>query len=171
VRKQFVSHIDAENTEIPFLVNRKSAFTESTGKTLNFLSSEIIHAAFNVHRELGPGLLESVYQACMLKELRDMGVEVQAELPVPVMYRGEVVSHDGFRIDLLVGDRIIVELKSVEAVQPVHKKQLLTYLRLTNKELGLLINFGEVLLKNGISRIINSPKTCSAGSSDPREQA
>ena len=138
--------------------------------SLNFLSSEIIRAAINVHKELGPGLLESVYQACMLKELRDMEVAVQAELPVPVLYRGELVSHDGFRMDILVEDRIIVELKSVEAVQPVHKKQLLTYLRLTNKELGLLINFGELLLKKGIHRIINSPKTYSvksAGSGDP----
>jgi GxxExxY protein len=142
--------------------------------SLNFLSSKIIHAAINVHQELGPGLLESVYQACMLKEFRDMEVEVVAELPVPVMYKGELMSHEGFRMDLLVEDRIIVELKSVEAVQPVHKKQLLTYLRLTNKELGLLINFGEVLLKKGIHRIINSPKTYSVNpvdSSDQRERA
>ena len=136
---------------------------------INFLSSKIIHAAVSVHRELGPGLLESVYQACMLKELRNMELQVESELPVPVFYKGDLVSHEGFRIDLLVEDRIIVELKSVEAVQPVHKKQLLTYLRLTNKELGLLINFGEALLKKGICRIINSPKShslASLGSSD-----
>ena len=141
---------------------------------LNSLSSQIINAAINVHKELGPGLLESVYQASMLKELRDMEVEVEAELPVPVFYRDELVSHEGFRIDLLVEDRIIVELKSVEAVQPVHKKQLLTYLRLTNKELGLLINFGELLLKKGIYRIINSPKPHAvfpAGSSESSERA
>ena len=123
---------------------------------LNFLSSKIIQAAINVHKELGPGLLESVYKSCLAIELRFMKVQVRTEVPLPVLYRGEIVNNEGFRIDLLVEDLIIVELKSVEKVQPVHKKQLLTYLRLANKELGLLINFGDVLLKEGIHRIINS---------------
>jgi GxxExxY protein len=87
-----------------------------------------------------------------------MGIKVQAEVSLPIFYRGKKVNEQGFRLDLLVEDRIIVELKSVEKVEPVHKKQLLTYLRLANKPLGLLINFNESLLKDGITRIINTPK-------------
>lgn len=124
---------------------------------LNQLSSQIIKAAINVHRELGPGLLESVYQACMILELKDMSINVQAEVPLPIFYHGQKVSEEGFRLDLLVEDLIVVELKSVEQVQPVHKKQLLTYLRLAKKPLGLLINFNERMLKEGITRIVNSP--------------
>ena len=123
---------------------------------LNELSSQIIKAAINVHRELGPGLLESVYQKCMVIELKGMNLNVQAEIALPVLYRGQHVDEEGFRIDLLVEDKIIVELKSVEKILPVHQKQLLTYLRLAKKELGLLINFNQVLLKDGICRIINT---------------
>lgn len=125
---------------------------------LNFLSSKIIEAAIAVHKELGPGLLESVYQSCMVIELNQMNLQIQSEMTLPVQYKGQEVSREGFRIDLLVEDVIIVELKSVEHVLPVHKKQLLTYLRLANKDLGLLINFGDALLKKGIYRIINSRK-------------
>ena len=125
---------------------------------LNFLSSKIIQAAINVHKELGPGLLESVYLSCIVIEFNLMNMNVRAEVPLPVFYRGQKINNEGFRIDLLVEDLTIVELKSVEKVQPVHKKQLLTYLRLADKELGLLINFGEALLKDGIHRIINSRK-------------
>ena len=125
---------------------------------INQLSSQIIKAAINVHKELGPGLLESVYQACMIIELKRMGIEVQSEVPLPIFYRGQSVHEEGFRLDLLVEDTIIVELKSVEEVKPVHKKQLLTYLRLAKKQLGLLINFNKVLLKDGISRVINTPQ-------------
>ena len=125
---------------------------------LNDLSSKIIQAAIKVHKELGPGLLESVYQACMLIELKNMGLEAKAEVPVPIIYQGQIVKEEGFRIDILVEDQIIVELKSVEKVQPVFHKTLLTYLRLANKKLGLLINFNEVLLKDGISRVINAPE-------------
>jgi GxxExxY protein len=133
---------------------------------LNFLSSKIIQAAINVHKELGPGLLESVCQACMVIELNTMHVNVAAEVPLPVFYHGKEISKEGFRIDLLVENLIIVELKSVEKVLPVHKKQLLTYLRLAKKELGLLINFNEVLLKDGIHRIINSSIANSAISNE-----
>jgi len=125
---------------------------------LNELSSKIIKAAINVHRELGPGLLESVYQSCMVIELKNMGMEVQSEVPLPIIYRGQKVCEEGFRMDLLVEDQIIVELKSVEKIQPVHPKQLLTYLRLAKKPLGLLINFNEAMLKDGITRIINAPE-------------
>jgi len=124
---------------------------------LNKLSSQIIKAAINVHKELGPGLLESVYQSCMVIELDDMNIKTESQVPLPVFYRGQKVNEEGFRLDLLVDDLIIVELKSVEKVLPVHKKQLLTYLRLTKKPLGLLINFNESMLKEGITRIINSP--------------
>ena len=124
---------------------------------LNQLSAKVIAAAINVHKELGPGLLESVYQSCMIIELKDMNIKVKAEVPLPIFYRGQKVSEEAFRLDLLVEELIVVELKSVEQVQPVHKKQLLTYLRLAKKPLGLLINFNEVLLKDGITRIVNEP--------------
>ena len=124
---------------------------------LNFITSQIIQAAIAVHKALGPGLLESVYQKCMVIELNRMGIRVESEVELPIFYRDQKITDLGFRIDLLVESVIIVELKSVEAVKPVHKKQLLTYLRLTEKEIGLLINFNEVLLKDGISRIINKP--------------
>ena len=124
---------------------------------LNELSSKIIRAAINVHKALGPGLLESVYQACMLIELKNMDLDAKAEVPVSISYQDQTINEIGFRIDILVEDQIIVELKSVEKVQPVFHKTLLTYLRLANKKLGLLINFNEVLLKDGISRVINAP--------------
>ncbi len=116
----------------------------------------IIKAAINVHKELGPGLLESVYQSCMVMELNDMGVNVKSEVALPISYRGQLIHQEGFRIDLLVEDTIVVELKSVGEVKDIHKKQLLTYLRLSKKPLGLLINFNEILLKDGITRIINN---------------
>jgi GxxExxY protein len=124
---------------------------------LNVLSSQVIQAAIHVHRELGPGLLESVYQKCMVLELENMKVTVRTEVPLPIYYQGQRVHKEGFRLDLLVENTIIVEIKSVEKVQDLHKKQLLTYLRLAKKPLGLLINFNKALLKEGISRIINTP--------------
>jgi GxxExxY protein len=124
---------------------------------LNFITSQIIQAAIAVHKALGPGLLESVYQKCMVIELDRMGIRVESELELPIFYRDQKITDLGFRIDLLVESVIIVELESVETVKPVHRKQLLTYLRLAEKEIGLLINFNEVLLKDGISRIINKP--------------
>ena len=125
---------------------------------LNHLSSKVIEAAIKVHSELGPGLLESVYSTCMLVESREMKLGVKSEVPLPVFYRGKKIVEDGFRLDLLIEDQIIVELKSLENIQPVHKKQLLTYLRLANKPLGLLIKFNEALLKDGITRIINQKR-------------
>ncbi len=119
------------------------------------LSYQVIKAAIAVHKELGPGLLESVYQACMIIELRAMGHKVESEVPVPVFFRGKKVHDKGFRMDLLVEDTIIVELKSVEKVPKVFKKTLLTYLRLAKKPLGLLLNFNEEVLKDGVTRIIN----------------
>jgi len=123
---------------------------------LNQLSSLIIKAAINIHKELGPGLLESVYHSCMVIELNTMGIINQSEVALPIYYKNQMVNKEGFRIDLLVDDTIIVELKSVEKVLNLHKKQLLTYLRLAKKPLGLLLNFNEVVLKDGITRIINT---------------
>ncbi len=122
---------------------------------INNLSSDVIKAAISVHKELGPGLLESVYRSCMSIELSEMGLNVKTEVPIPVMFRGRKITNHGFRIDLIVEDTLIVELKSVDQVKDIHKKQLLTYLKLTRKPLGLLINFNETLLKDGITRIIN----------------
>ena len=124
---------------------------------LNYITSCIIQAAINVHKALGPGLLESVYQKCMVIELEEMGLKVEIEVELPVSYRGRKITDLGFRLDLLVESAVVVELKSVEEIKPVHKKQLLTYLRLAKKDLGLLINFNEVLLKRGIYRIANAP--------------
>jgi len=130
---------------------------------INELTSKIIKAAMAVHNTIGPGLLESAYQECLRMELEDMGLRIQQEVPVPVVYKDKEVTQDGFRIDLLVENTVILELKSVEEVKAVHKKQLLTYLRLMRKPVGLLINFNEVLLKNGITRIINDIRSAPQG--------
>ena len=120
----------------------------------NEISREIVDAAFKIHKRLGPGLLESVYETILAFELEKRGVKVERQQPFSVIYDGYVLGR-GFRADLVVGDKVIVELKSVEHVAPVHKKQLLTYLRVADKRLGLLINFGEELIKDGITRIAN----------------
>ena len=120
------------------------------------MTSKIIAAAINVHKELGPGLLETVYQACMGIELKNNEIKAEAEVELPVFYRGRRIEGVSFRLDFLIEETIIVELKSVEESKAVHKKQLLTYLRLANKPLGLLINFNVAVLKDGISRIVNN---------------
>lgn len=120
----------------------------------NDLSREIVDAAFHIHQELGPGLLESVYEAILARELTKRGLRVVRQHPVPIVYDG-LEFDEGFRADLIVDDLVIVELKSVEQLAPTHKKQLLTYLRLADKRLGLLINFGAVLIKDGIHRVVN----------------
>ena len=115
------------------------------------LTREIISAAMEVHRALGPGLLESVYQACLCHELRLRNVSFLQQVDLPVIYK-DVRLDCGYRIDLIVSDRVVVELKSVQEILPVHEAQLLTYLRLTGKHVGLLINFNVAVLKNGIKR-------------------
>lgn len=122
--------------------------------TENEIAKEIVDAAFKIHTTLGPGLLESVYEAVLAYELKQRGLLVVRQQPIPVVYE-EVHLEEGFRADLIVEGKVIVELKSVEVIAPVHKKQVLTYLWLTNLKLGLLINFGEALIKDGISRIVN----------------
>lgn len=111
----------------------------------------IIASAIEVHRHFGPGLLESVYEACLARELEDRGHAVQRQLSLPVEYKGTNIDI-GFRIDMLVDDSVVVELKSIEAVSKVHEAQLLTYLRLSKKRVGLLINFNVQVLTNGIMR-------------------
>ena len=122
--------------------------------TENEIAKRVVQAAYTVHTRLGPGLLESVYEAVLAHELQKDGLRVARQVPVPVFYE-TLRFEEGLRVDILVEDSLILELKSVEAVAPVHKKQLLTYLRLAGKRLGLLINFGAPLIKDGISRVVN----------------
>jgi GxxExxY protein len=121
---------------------------------LNEISGEIVDAAFKVHSQLGPGLLESVYERVLAYELRKRGFTVETQQAVPIRYDG-IDFDEGFRLDLLVNDSVIVEVKSIEEIAPFHKKQLLTYLKLRDKRLGLLINFNVELIKQGITRIAN----------------
>jgi len=120
----------------------------------NEIARHIVDAAYHIHRKLGPGLLESVYETVLASEIEKRGLTVKRQIPVSIEYEG-IRFEEGFRADLIVEDKVIVELKSVENVSPVHKKQLLTYLRLTDSRLGLLINFGCALIRDGISRIVN----------------
>ena len=122
--------------------------------TENEVATTIVDACFRIHTSLGPGLLESVYETVLAHELRQRGLHVQRQTPVPVSWCG-MQFDEGFRADLIVEDLVIVELKSVEQVAPVHAKQLLTYLRLTGKRLGLLANFGEARMKDGLKRVVN----------------
>jgi iron complex transport system substrate-binding protein len=118
------------------------------------LSAVVIDAAFHLHCDLGPGLLESVYEAVLMKLLQDRGLAVTRQQPVPVEFAG-IRLDEGFRADLVVENNLVVELKSVEKLVPVHAKQLLTYLRLMHQPLGLLINFGAGTFKEGVQRIVN----------------
>jgi len=121
---------------------------------LNNISRHIIGASIEVHRQLGPGLLESAYQKCLHYELEQKGLRVRNEIPRPIIYKEIHLDH-GYRMDLLVEEKVVVEIKTVEKIADVHLAQLLTYLKLGGYELGLLINFNVTLLKNGIKRIIN----------------
>jgi GxxExxY protein len=120
----------------------------------NELAKVAVDMAYPIHRKLGPGLFESVYHAVMVYELRKRGLQIKSKEPVPVIWE-DVRLELGFEADVIADDKLILELKSVEQVAPVHKKQLLTYLPLTNCRLGLLINFGSELIKDGISRVVN----------------
>ena len=120
----------------------------------NYLSKTIIGAAIDVHRELGPGLLESVYEACLLSELERRCLLVKSQVLLPLFYKGKKLEKE-FRIDLLVEDEVIVEIKAVEELKDIHEVQLVTYLKLANKKLGLLINFNVPVLTKGVKRKIN----------------
>ena len=145
---QNASHAKAQS----FIATR---FGEGFKMTENEIAKMIVDAAYHIHVKLGPGLLESAYESVLAYELKKRGLSVVRQQPIPVVY-DELQFDEGFRADLIVNDLVIIELKSVEKIHPVHKKQLLTYLRLADRRLGLLINFGEALIKDGISRIANN---------------
>ncbi|XHR28043.1 MAG: GxxExxY protein [Chthoniobacteraceae bacterium] len=120
----------------------------------NEIAQIAVDAAFHIHQELGPGLLESVYEVVLARALEKRGLAVVRQKPVPIFYDG-VKFDEGFRADMVVQNKLLIELKSVETIAPVHKKQLLTYLRLSGTRLGLLINFGSSVIRNGIFRVVN----------------
>lgn len=122
--------------------------------TENEIGKIVVDTALKVHRELGPGLLETVYETILAYELEKQGLHVERQFPVAIDYRG-IKFDEAFRADMIIEDKVILELKSVESVNNAHKKQLLTYLRLTGMKLGFLLNFGEGLMKNGITRTVN----------------
>ena len=121
----------------------------------NELGKIIVDSAFQVHTQLGPGLLESVYEVVLTHEIRQRGFDVERQVPIPIVYSG-LQFDEGFRIDFFVNQKVIIEVKSVEETRRVHSKQLLTYLKLANIRLGYLINFGADLIKDGISRVVNN---------------
>lgn len=130
-----------------------SSIAVKSERTANAISRRVLDAAMKVHTALGPGLLESAYEACLAQELKTAGLSVQTQVPLPVVYDG-LKLEIGYRIDLLVDDLVVVEVKSVEALAPIHHAQVLTYLRLSGRSLGLLINFNVVHLKDGIKRFV-----------------
>ena len=123
--------------------------------TENEISKIIVDTCYKVHVELGPGLFESVYEEILSYELIEQGLHVSRQQAIPVIWK-DIQMNQGFRADLIVENKVIIEIKSVEVIAPVHQKQLLTYLKLTDLKLGLLINFNEALIKSGISRIVNN---------------
>ena len=126
-----------------------------TEEELNRLARLTLDCAFRVHTALGPGLLESSYKACLAYELAQAGCEVQVEVPVPLVYSGVKLGDVGYRLDILVARELVVKVKAVEAIAPVHKAQLLSYLRLSDRRLGLLLNFNVERLRDGIFRVVN----------------
>ena len=122
--------------------------------TENDIGTAVVDSAIHLHQQIGPGLLESVYEAVLMRKLAERGLRVQRQAAVPIVIDGVTID-EGFRADLIVEGVVILELKSVEKINPVHKKQLLTYLRLTGLKLGYLLNFGELMMKDGITRVIN----------------
>lgn len=123
--------------------------------TENEISKIVVNTCYNIHVELGPGLLESIYEEILYYELIDQGLKVERQKAVPLIWK-DLKMEIGFRSDLIVENKVIIELKSVETIAPVHPKQLLTYLKITGLKLGLLINFNEKLIKDGITRIVNN---------------
>ena len=120
----------------------------------NDISGKIIGAAIEVHKHLGPGLLESAYEECLCCEMQLRGIEFKRQVPLSLNYKG-IVLDCGYRLDLLVEDKVIVELKSIEDLEPIHEAQMLTYLKLRNAWLGLIINFNVIMLKDGVRRLVN----------------
>jgi GxxExxY protein len=137
---------------------------ENLAMTENEIGNIVIETAIEIHKKLGPGLLESVYETIIARLLHKRGLHINRQVIIPIEFEGEYFE-EGFRADIIVEGKVILELKSVEKLHPVHKKQLLTYLKLTGMKLGYLLNFGEELMKNGIVRIING--TLDSSSVDP----
>jgi GxxExxY protein len=135
-----------------FILKMQLAMTTTE---MNKLASTIIGGAIEVHKQMGPGLLESIYHQCMIRELRTRNLKVESQVPLALQYKGEPLNKD-FYIDIIIEDCIIIELKAVETILPVHEAQLLTYLRLRKIKLGLIINFNNVLVTNGIKRLVNN---------------
>jgi|SRR6056297_195850 len=119
------------------------------------IAKAIVHSCYNVHREMGPGLLESIYELCLIEELKQKKLNIKNQVSIPLLYKNTVLSKD-FKIDILVENEIIIELKAVETILPVHKAQLISYLKLADKRMGFLINFNVALIKDGIQRIVNN---------------
>ena len=126
-----------------------------TNDQLNILSKSILEACLSVHREMGPGLLESVYELCLLEEFQQRNINVKSQVSIPLVYKGKELSKD-FRIDILVENEIVMEIKSVDTILPVHQAQIISYLKLTDKRLGFLVNFNVDLLKNGFKRVVHN---------------
>ena len=124
---------------------------------IEHMATIAVDAAFAVHLEFGPGLLESAYEACFARELELRGINYQRQLPVPLNYKGKLIEV-GFRADVVIGGKLLLELKAVEQVIPMHMAQVITYLKIRKLPLGLLINFNEVLIKDGIQRVLNIPR-------------
>lgn len=122
--------------------------------TENEIGTKILDCAFQVHREMGNDLYESVYEIILAYELKQLGLKVERQVSIPILYKN-IKFNEGFKADIIVNDKVIIELKSIEKTSPVHKKQVITYLKLTGLKLGYLLNFGESLLKNGITRLLN----------------
>lgn len=141
----------------PVALEQSPNMNSNARPTENEISKIILDSAFRVHTRTGPGLLETVYEVILAHELRKQGLEVRRQVPIPIHY-DELAFDEGFRADLVVDDLVIVELKSVEQLNAVHAKQVLTQLRLSGKRLGLLINFGEARLQRGIERVVNGLK-------------
>jgi GxxExxY protein len=134
---------------------------------INEITETVIGAAIEVHRELGPGLLESAYETCLCRELSLRGIRFERQLALPITYKGEQLDC-GYRMDVVVEQSVIVEIKAVDALQPIHEAQVLTYLRLSGHTVGLLINFNVPLLRNGIRRMVHQLPESSSAPSAPR---
>ena len=141
-----MNHQDTKGTKY-----NKDSF-EKISADLDRIATQVVDAAYKIHRQFGPGLLESAYEVCMIHELKKRGLKVESQVMVPLEYEGERIDA-GFRLDLLVQGRLIVELKAVENILPVHKAQVITYLKVLKERLALLINFNVPLIKTGIKRI------------------
>jgi GxxExxY protein len=126
-----------------------------TNEQLNDLSKTILDSCITVHKEMGPGLLESIYELCLIRELEQRGIKATTQVSIPLLYKGTELSKD-FRIDILVENEIVFEIKSVEVLLPVHEAQIISYLKLSGKKLGFLVNFNVSLLKNGFKRFVHN---------------